>query len=116
MLIAFVSQKLRFVAAFRGNLKIRMPKSPVIFQPDMRACAIKKKKERDSEEKKETETKGGKGLVQVQCACRCVDHDLGGIISRPSNGRHGGNATREDATAGAKISQGRHRTSRPCLA
>lgn len=44
---------------------------------------------------------------------RCVDHDLGGVVSRPSMG-HEGNATREDATTGAKISQGR--TSRPCLA
>lgn len=44
---------------------------------------------------------------------RCVDHDLGGVVSRPSMGREG-NAAREDATTGAKISQGR--ASRPCLA
>lgn len=44
---------------------------------------------------------------------RCVDHDLGGVVSRPSM-EHEGNATREDETTGAKISQGR--TSRPCLA
>lgn len=32
---------------------------------------------------------------------RCVDHDLGGVVSRPSMGREG-NAAREDATHGCK--------------
>ena len=33
-------------------------------------------------------------MHQVQSARRCVDHDLGGAISRPSMGRHDENALR----------------------
>lgn len=93
-------------------------RSSVIFQTVLRWIArvlstrrIYKREERNER----AEDKRG-GLLQVQCARRCVDHDLGGVISRPSKGRHEGNATREDASAGAKISQGRNRSSRPCLA